>query len=88
MLQEMDEGTIEGVMDGCKRWISEQLKGRWIVQAIDQGNGRSERCYKLATNFYELRKIQNSKSSAKSTTDSCFRMRLYVFSGLVLQYYN
>ena len=37
ILQEMDEGTIEGVMDGCKRLISEQLKDLWIMQAIDQG---------------------------------------------------
>jgi hypothetical protein len=31
MLQEMDEGTIEGVMDG------------WIVQVTDQSNGKKRK---------------------------------------------
>ena len=36
ILQEMDEGTIEGVMDGCKRWIRGQWKERKMLQAMDQ----------------------------------------------------
>ncbi len=47
MVKAMDHGAIEGATgcasDGsgsngwCKRWIKEQLKELWVVQAMDQG---------------------------------------------------